>query len=65
MLVDEIRKVAQVKSIPEEHVRKEKIESIPLGRFAKPAEVANLVVFLASKESDYVTGEFVKITGGK
>lgn len=65
MLIDEIRKVAQVKSISEERVRKEKMESIPIGRFAKPDEVANLVVFLASKESDYVSGEFIKITGGK
>jgi len=65
MLADEIRKVAKVKSISEDAVRKEKMESIPIGRFAKPEEVAKLVVFLASDESDYITGEFVKITGGK
>jgi len=65
MLADEIRKVAKFKSISEDAVRKEKMESIPIGRFAKPEEVAKLVVFLASDESDYITGEFVKITGGK
>jgi NAD(P)-dependent dehydrogenase (short-subunit alcohol dehydrogenase family) len=65
MLVDEIRKVAKTKSASEEEVKKEKMQSIPIGRFAKPREVAQLVVFLASEESNYVTGAFVKITGGK
>ena len=65
MLIDEIKKVAKTKSAPEEAVKKEKTQSIPMGRFAKPYEVARLVVFLASEESNYVTGAFVKITGGK
>ena len=65
MLIDEIKKVAKTKSASEEVVKKEKMQSIPIGRFAKPNEVARLVVFLASEESNYVTGAFVKITGGK
>jgi NAD(P)-dependent dehydrogenase (short-subunit alcohol dehydrogenase family) len=65
MLIDEIREVAKVRSISENEIRMEKMKSIPIGRFAKPDEVARLVVFLASDESNYITGEFIKITGGK
>jgi 3-oxoacyl-[acyl-carrier protein] reductase len=37
---------------------------IPLGRFGKPEEVASLVGFLASEQSDYITGEVISINGG-
>ncbi len=35
-----------------------------LGRFAQPAEIAGLAVYLASKESGYVTGQVFTIDGG-
>lgn len=38
--------------------------NIPLKRFAKPAEVARLVAFLASPDADYITGETIRIDGG-
>jgi NAD(P)-dependent dehydrogenase (short-subunit alcohol dehydrogenase family) len=42
-----------------------KIEAaIPLGRPGQPADVAALVHFLASSESDYVTGQVVELHGG-
>ncbi|WP_299782884.1 glucose 1-dehydrogenase [uncultured Formosa sp.] len=37
---------------------------IPLGRLAEPSEVSNLVVFLASDESAYITGTEQVIDGG-
>ena len=37
---------------------------IPMGRFGKPEEVANLVSFLASDESSYITGQVISINGG-
>jgi NAD(P)-dependent dehydrogenase (short-subunit alcohol dehydrogenase family) len=36
-----------------------------LGRFGSPEEVANVVVFLASDEASFVTGESVVIDGGQ
>jgi len=39
-------------------------EIIPLGRFADPEEVSNLVVFLASDESRFITGAEHIIDGG-
>jgi NAD(P)-dependent dehydrogenase (short-subunit alcohol dehydrogenase family) len=35
-----------------------------LGRFGQPEEVADLVVFLASDESSFITGDVIKIDGG-
>ncbi len=39
-------------------------KTIPAGRFGDPEEVADLVAFLASKKSAYITGEVVSINGG-
>jgi 3-oxoacyl-[acyl-carrier protein] reductase len=41
------------------------IAKIPLGRYGKPAEVANLYAFLASEEASFITGESVVIDGGQ
>lgn len=40
------------------------LKSIPLGRAGTPEDVANLIAFLASPESDYLTGEVIRIDGG-
>ena len=37
---------------------------IPLGRFGKPEEVADVVAFLASEKAGYITGEVISINGG-
>lgn len=37
---------------------------IPLNRFGEAEEVANLVSFLASEKSSYITGEVININGG-
>ncbi|MBU3964520.1 SDR family oxidoreductase [Patescibacteria group bacterium] len=40
------------------------LAKVPMRRVAKPEEVSNLVVFLASDESSYMTGSMVVIDGG-
>ena len=37
---------------------------IPAGRFGEPEDVARLVVFLASAQSDYITGQAIAVDGG-
>jgi 3-oxoacyl-[acyl-carrier protein] reductase len=39
-------------------------EEVPMGRAATPEEVANVVLFLASDLSSYVTGQCVNVNGG-
>lgn len=52
-----------VATVPEKLVEKI-LHLIPLGRFGKPEEVAELCVFLASNKSSYITGTSIEITGG-
>jgi len=40
------------------------LKEIPGGRFGIPADVANLVVFLASDKAEYITGQTIVIDGG-
>jgi 3-oxoacyl-[acyl-carrier protein] reductase len=40
------------------------ISAIPLGRYAEPSEISEVVAFLASDASSYVTGETINVNGG-
>ena len=51
------------KSIPEEN-RKAMMTHIPLGRFAEPSEIAEVVLFLCSPLASYVTGQTIHVNGG-
>jgi 3-oxoacyl-[acyl-carrier protein] reductase len=41
------------------------LKSIPLGRFAQPADIADCAAFLASDEASYITGQTIVIDGGQ
>lgn len=51
-------------SLAPEKARKA-LEAVPLGRYAKPQEQASVIAFLASSDSDYVTGVTIDVTGGQ
>lgn len=40
-------------------------DTIPLHRFAEPGEIADCVLFLASKASDFITGQIIAVDGGQ
>lgn len=48
-----------------EEREQEMCKTIPLGRIGSTEEVANLVAFLASEASSYMTGQAINITGGQ
>jgi acetoin reductase-like protein len=43
---------------------KEREANIPLGRVGVPEDISRVVAFLASEESDYMTGQAINVTGG-
>ena len=45
-------------------IQQKMLAQIPLSRLGKPEDVANLCLFLASSESDYITGQTIIIDGG-
>lgn len=45
-------------------VKEQAVSQIPLGRFGKPEEVAELIAFLAGDNSNYITGQVFHIDGG-
>lgn len=47
-----------------ENVRQEMLKSIPAGAFGTAGDVANAVVFFASPESSYITGQVIHVNGG-
>ncbi len=52
-------------NLPREEVVKKFTAKIPLGRLAAVEDVASVTVFLASKGSDYMTGQAINVTGGR
>lgn len=51
------------KNLPDK-VKEEIIKSIPMKKIGDPKEVANLVLFLSSNLSDYITGQVINVDGG-
>ncbi len=67
-MTDRVKKLAEVTAekegtTPEEIIKRWE-STIPMGRLGTPQEFANLVTFLASERSSYITGASIQIDGG-
>lgn len=51
-------------AIDDKETREEQVQHIPMKRAGKPEEIAKMAVFLASSDSDYVTGSTFVVDGG-
>ncbi len=54
----------QMTDILKEEVKEEISKSIPLKRMGTVQDVANVVKFLASSDSSYITGQVIQVDGG-
>ena len=57
-------KAAETLGVTAEELRATMTARIPMGRFLEPDEVAHIAVYLASSESDGMTGQTITISGG-
>ncbi|MEH7389160.1 3-oxoacyl-[acyl-carrier-protein] reductase [Bacillus sp. JJ1503] len=48
----------------QDEVKEAMLKQIPLARFGEPSDIANVVVFLASEDSRYMTGQTLHVDGG-
>ncbi len=56
--------VSQMTDALPEELRTKMLGEIPLGRFGTGEDIANAVVFLASEDASYVTGQVLSVNGG-
>ncbi|MGQ9455487.1 MAG: sorbitol-6-phosphate dehydrogenase [Armatimonadota bacterium] len=56
---------ARTQGLTLEQVRRKYLDQVPLGRSCTYDDVANVVLFLASEEASYMTGQAINVTGGQ
>ena len=59
-----MRELAALTGRPEAEIRRQRVAEIPLGRMGRPEEVADVIAFLASQRSSFVTGAAWHVDGG-
>lgn len=57
-------KLAQAEGVEPQQIQERWASQIPMRRLGQPEEFANLVVFLASERSSYITGASIAVDGG-
>ncbi|MFG6114156.1 acetoin reductase [Halobacillus sp. MO56] len=58
------QRMSEYLNVPVGETLQKRIDNIPLGRVEEPADVAKFVSYLASEDSNYMTGQAVMIDGG-
>jgi 3-oxoacyl-[acyl-carrier protein] reductase len=58
-----LARTAMLETIPEP-ARQKMLEQIPMGRWAEPEEIANVILWLCSDLASYVTGQSINVNGG-
>lgn len=59
------KQYAKNQGITEEEVRKKYVDQVPMKRGCTYDDVTNVLVFLASEQSNYMTGQAINVTGGQ
>jgi sorbitol-6-phosphate 2-dehydrogenase len=59
------KQYAQNQGITEAEVRQKYIDQVPMKRGCTYEDVCNMVTFLASDKSSYMTGQAINVTGGQ
>jgi sorbitol-6-phosphate 2-dehydrogenase len=59
------KQYAKNQGITEEQVRQKYLNQVPLGRSCEYEDIANAMIFLASSEASYMTGQAINVTGGQ
>ncbi len=59
------KQYAKNQGITEDQVRQKYLSQVPLGRSCQVEDIANAMVFLASDQASYMTGQALNVTGGQ
>ena len=62
---EQLAQYGKKRGLPPGEAKEYLISKIPLGRLPELKEIANVVLFLASDESNYMTGQAINVTGGQ